>query len=54
MVGDAEHGDIIEGVEIILGKAPAADRLDIGDFRPLIADITDKSPEIGVGVIDLS
>src|SRR5450756_330141 len=54
VVGDPQHGHIVERVEVVLGDAAAPRRLRIWDLDARIAEVADEAAEVGVRVVDLS
>ena len=52
MVGDAQHADVVEGEEVVLGLAGCALGLHIFHFITVEAELGDEAAEVGVGVIE--
>ena len=50
MIGDAQHGEIVEGVEVVLGEAALAHRLAEWDEAGRVAQIADEAAEVGIGI----
>jgi hypothetical protein len=48
VIGDSQHGDVVEAEETILGAAAGAGRLRILDFRSLIAEVADETPKVWI------
>ncbi len=49
----AQHGHVVERVEVVLGDPAPALRLPVGDLAALQADVGDHAPAVRVGVVDL-
>ena len=54
VVRDAEHGEVVQRVEVVLGDAVLALLLHVGDLDVLVAEVGDEPAEVRVRVVDLA
>lgn len=53
VIHEAEHGEVIERIEIVLRPTFLPPRLGEFDLGPFESDLGDQAPEIGIGVVEL-
>ena len=52
MAGDAQHGHIVENIEVIFGDAPLRGAAGVFDLDRLEAEFGDQAAKIGIGVVE--
>src|SRR5882672_10453880 len=53
MADDAEHRNIVQGINVVLGDAPEAARLLERNGLDVVSEFANQSAKVGIGIINL-